>query len=139
MQSQLISGYFLNDHARVHRSSVYGSNRPSQLDLILDKLAEQEIRQVPEGAANSIAWLLFHTTRCEDSAFNVVLAGEEQVFDKDDWQSRMAIERRDIGTEMTLEEVKALSSTINVQALLEYRDVVGRNTKEFVMGKPLEF
>ncbi|MDP6824014.1 MAG: DinB family protein [Dehalococcoidia bacterium] len=139
MTSQLITGYFLNDHARVHRASVSGRDRPTQLDRLIEGLAEDQIRAIPEGAANSIAWLVFHTTRCEDAAFNVVLAGEPQVFDQNDWQARTKIQRRDIGTEMTAKEVEELSSTVNIPALLDYRDAVGRRTEEIVLQKSVAF
>lgn len=54
-----------------------------------------------------------------------------QVFD-DVWLARLAITRHDFGIGMTSPEVTELTKCIDLGALREYRDTVGRRTREIV-------
>jgi hypothetical protein len=62
-----------------------------------------------------------------------VLSGRAQVFE-DGWATRLGITRRDFGIGMTSAEVTELTRQIDVGALREYRDAVGRRTREIVGG-----
>lgn len=141
MTSKLIADYFLSEHRVVHRASVAENDGLGRtiLDRLLEDITDEQIQQMPDGAANSIAWLLFHATRVEDVVFNVMTAGDSQVFDQDDWQTRTSIERRDIGTGMNEAEVASLSANVNVRNLLDYRDAVGRKTREIAVSRSPEF
>jgi hypothetical protein len=79
----------------------------------------------------SIAWFIWHIARCEDIAVNSILRRADQVLD-DNWLARLRVSSRIMGTGMTDEETEGLSSQIDVFALLEYRDAVGRQTREYV-------
>jgi len=57
--------------------------------------------------------------------------GRDQVFE-DGWLSRLKITRRDFGIGMSKPEVAKLSDTIDLAALRDYRDAVGRRTQEIV-------
>lgn len=83
------------------------------------------------GRVESLAWLLWHIARGEDVIVNVVVAGQAQVFD-DAWGRRLGIARPDLGTGMTSGEVTELTTRVDVAALREYRDAVGRRTRELV-------
>jgi hypothetical protein len=74
---------------------------------------------------------MWHIARAEDIIVNPVLAGRDQVFD-DSWQRRLNIARRDFGIGMTSPEVSELTGRIDLGALREYRDAVGRRTREVV-------
>jgi hypothetical protein len=74
---------------------------------------------------------MWHIARAEDSIVNVVLTGRPQVFD-DAWMKRLGITRRDFGIGMTSAEVTDLTRQIDLGALREYRDAVGRRTREVV-------
>jgi hypothetical protein len=82
---------------------------------------------------NSLAWIMWHIARSEDAVINRVLAGRPQVLD-DDWLARLRISRRDAGTGMTSSEVADLTRKIDLPALRDYRDAVGRRTREVVAG-----
>lgn len=121
----------LMQHAAVHTAAVRGRGRPTLADRTFAKLSDAEMRRRPTPAVNSLAWLLWHMARAEDAFVNVVLAARPQVL-ADGWTSRLAVAARDIGTGMTGDEVGALTAAIDVTALREYRDAVGRRTRDVV-------
>ncbi len=102
-----------------------------QVDL-LEGLGEAQIRRTPHPGVNSIVWLLWHTTRCEDVGVNRLVADRPQVLDDEGWASRLGVPLRHIGTGMADEEVAELSASVDIHALLAYRAAVGRRTLQVV-------
>lgn len=121
---------FLDQHAAVHSAAVAG-NKMSLAERTFTGLTDAQMRVRPREDLNSLAWLLWHIARVEDVMVNPVLAGRAQVFD-DAWMKKLGIQRRDFGTGMTSAEVTELSAQIDPAALREYRDAVGRRTREVV-------
>jgi hypothetical protein len=68
-------------------------------ELVLTGVSGDDVRVVPLPGQNSIAWLFWHMTRCEDVAVNVVLSRQGEVL-ADGWKERMGVARHDIGTGM---------------------------------------
>jgi hypothetical protein len=123
---------FFLDHSAVHRRERNdNAGGWSFQDLILGGLSDEQMRLRPAEAQNSIAWLLWHMTRCEDVAINVALAGQPQVLD-DSWTARLGVDRRDIGTGMTPLEVGDLSERVELSALSDYRHAVATRTRAVV-------
>ena len=54
---------------------------------ILNGLTEEQLRYRPKESANSIAWLLWHLTRVQDSHISDLL-GEEQVWMSQNWHEK---------------------------------------------------
>jgi hypothetical protein len=127
----------LIQHAAVHGVAVRGRGRPSLADRVFGTLTDDQMRQRPAEGGNSLAWLLWHVARAEDVFVNTVLWGQPQVF-ADGWAERLKAARPDIGTGMTATEVATLTDTIDVAALREYRDTVGRRTREGVAAMPAD-
>jgi hypothetical protein len=123
---------FLDQHAVVHSAAV-GGNKASAAERALGGVSDDQMRVRPREDLNSIAWILWHIARAEDIILNPVLAGRSQVLD-DGWVKRLGIARRDFGIGMTSAEVWELTSKIDVGAVREYRDAVGRRTREIVEG-----
>ena len=129
--------FLLRSHALTHGLDVGGSEGEFSLEYNrLRGLSDDQLRMRPNGW-NSMAWLLWHMARTEDVAINVVVADRPQVFDSGRWESRLRIERRDICTGMTDEEVESLSAAIDIPALREYRMAVGRRTQEVARALPV--
>ncbi len=102
-------------------------------------LTDEQMRVRPREDLNSLAWLMWHIARAEDIIVNPVLAGQPQVLDAF-WLKRLGTTRRDIGTGMTSAEVTELTGQIDLGGLREYRDAVGRRTREVVGGfKPQDW
>ena len=123
---------FLDQHSAVHSAAV-GGNKASGAERAFAGMTEEQMRVRPREDLNSLAWLMFHIARAEDIMVNPVLAGRAQVFD-DGWLGRLGITRRDFGIGMTSAEVTELTRRIQLDALREYRDAVGRRTREVVGG-----
>jgi DinB superfamily len=121
---------FLDQHSAMHSVAVAG-NKASAADRAFAGLSDEQMRVRPREDLNSLAWLMWHIARAEDIIVNPVLSGRSQVFD-DGWLRRLGIERRDFGIGMTSPEVSELTRQIDLGALREYRDIVGRRTREVV-------
>jgi len=123
---------FLDQHAGVQSAAV-GGNKMSAAERTFGGLTEEQMRARPREDLNSLAWLMWHIARAEDIFLNPVLSGRSQVLD-DAWLKRLAVTRRDFGIGMSKPEVTELTGQIDVGALREYRDAVGRRTREIVGG-----
>jgi DinB superfamily len=123
---------FLLQHSAMHTVNV-GGNKASAAERVLKDLTEEQLRLRPREDLNSIAWILWHIARAEDIILNPVLSGRDQVFD-DAWMKRLGISRRDFGIGMKSPEVSELTGSINLDALREYRDTVGKRTREIIGG-----
>jgi DinB superfamily len=125
-----IRDLFLEQHAWIHSAAV-GGNKASAAERTFGGLSDEQMRLRPREDLNSLVWLLWHIARGEDVFVNIVLAGREQVFE-DGWAQRLGVSRRDFGIGMTSAEVTELSRAIDIGAVREYRDAVGRRTREII-------
>src|SRR5437879_441266 len=123
---------FLDQHAAVHSAAV-GGNKMSAAERTFTGLTDEQMRVRPRADLNSLAWLLWHIARAEDIFVNSVLSGRAQVFE-DQWAKRLGVSRRDFGIGMTSGEVEQVTRDLDLAALREYRDAVGRRTREVVGG-----
>ena len=125
--------FFLIRHQRMH-------DEGGLMDGFLGGLSDAFVRARPQPGVNSIAWLLWHMARTEDVGANRLVASQPQVLDQGEWQARLRVARRDIGTSMTDDEVAELSDTMDLVALRSYWDAVGRRTTEVVQSlRPADF
>jgi hypothetical protein len=123
---------FLSQHSAVHSVAV-GGNAGSAAERTFTGLSDEQMRVRPREDLNSVAWLMWHIARAEDIFVNPVIGGRDQVFD-DAWMKRLGITRKDFGIGMKSPEVTELTRQIDVAALREYRDAVGKRTREVVGG-----
>jgi DinB family protein len=123
---------FLEQHAAMHSAAV-GGNKMSVAERAFAGVTDEQMRVRPREDLNSLAWLMWHIARAEDVLVNVLVAGQPQVFD-DGWAKRLGIARPDFGIGMTSPEVTELTKQIELGALREYRDTVGRRTRELIGG-----
>jgi hypothetical protein len=124
---------FLDQHAAVHSAAV-GGNKISASERAFTGLTDEQMRVRPREDLNSLAWLMWHIARAEDIFINTVLGSRTQLFDDEGWAKRLAVTRRDFGIGMTSPEVTELTRQIDLGALREYRDGVGRRTRDVITG-----
>ncbi|UCG26270.1 MAG: DinB family protein [Chloroflexota bacterium] len=123
---------FLDQHAMVHSEKMSQSGLWSFADEILDDMTEEQVRHIPGDSEHSVAWLLWHMARIEDVTMNLLVAGEPQLFNQENWPERLGVTVRNTGNAMDEEWVRQLSAAVDVEALLDYRLAVGRRTREIV-------
>ena len=92
-------------------------------------------RARPHGL-NSIAWLIWHMARVEDSGLNRLVFDRPQVLDDPPagWMERMHIPLRHHGTTMTSAEVDELTAQADIEAVWAYSTAVAERTHELVAG-----
>jgi hypothetical protein len=131
-QHDLAIRLFLSQHAMLHSARMAQTGAWSFEDEILDDMAGEQIRRIPNNCEHSVAWALWHIARIEDVTMNLLLAGSPQVLDQENWLGKMHITLRDTGNEMDAQGMADLSAVIDVEALRAYRVAVGRRTREIV-------
>ena len=122
----------LDEHGRMHATGVTG-DKGTLAERTFAGLSDDQMRARPREDLNSLAWLMWHIARAEDIFANVILTGRDQVMDEG-WLARLGTARRDFGIGMTKPEVAELTVRVDVIALREYRDAVGRRTQEVIRG-----
>lgn len=93
---------------------------------------EALLRKRPFPQTNSIAWNIWHITRCEDAGLNRFVANRQQVLDEGDWMEKMNLPLRHHGSNMTLDEVEQLSQQVHLPALRAYSQAVQKRTRAVI-------
>lgn len=103
------------------------------VEALTDGLTEPVSLYRPTGAANSIAWLIWHSARVQDLQV-ADLAGAEQVWTREGWVDRFGLDlaRNDIGYGHTAEQVGQVRAPIEL--LAGYYHGVHRLTLDYVGG-----
>lgn len=126
---------FLSLHSFLHASSISQLSEATLEDEIVNNLDEKTFRQYPVSnpdTSNSIAWHMWHITRIEDMTMNILVIDKQQVLHTTNWLEKMNITFTHSGNDMSDQDIAVLSSTINFNSLLEYREAVGRRTQEII-------
>ncbi len=126
---------FLSLHSFLHSSSISQMSDATLEDEIVNNLDEKTFRQYPVSnpdTRNSIAWHMWHITRIEDMTMNILVIDKQQVLYTTNWLEKMNITFTHSGNDMSDQDIAVLSSTINFNSLLEYREAVGKRTQEIV-------
>jgi len=147
---------FLDQHAMVHSAKMSKSKLWSFEDEVLNDIIDMKhrpegdvlslskglsgstspfqgnLRDVPPGGEHSIAWILFHIARIEDITMNMLVAGTPQLFVRDHWADKLNVSILHSANKMDDRGVAAFSTQIDIDALVLYRQSVGRRTREIV-------
>lgn len=122
---------FMRQHAMVHAARMSGMGLYSFEDEALQGLPEAAYRTLPAGVEHTVAWVVWHITRCEDITMNLLVEGCPQVLE-DGWAAKIGAPALDTGNTMDAAAAQAFSAPLSVSALLDYRTAVGRRTREIV-------
>jgi hypothetical protein len=123
---------FLDQHAMLHTAEVAGSNLHSFEDEVWQGLSEEGFRCIPPKFEHSIAWIFWHLTRIEDITMNMLVAGQPQLYNQDDWAARLNVSICDTASALDKRAVQTLSEELDLQAMRAYRLAVGRATRIIV-------
>src|SRR5262249_1141912 len=100
----------------------------------VDNLGPEELGYRPDGAANSIAWLIWHLTRIQDDHVADV-AGTEQVWLADGWADRFDLPLLPTATRSGQGSGGAAAVQVKSgEPLTGYHDAVYRRTLRYLPG-----
>lgn len=120
-------------HGLLHTREVSDRSGPTLMDEVWENLSDHAFQTMPTAADVTVAWNIWHITRIEDLTCNLLMADGNQVLDGV-WQSRLHTQVRDTGNAMTDEEILSFSNEVDRATLREYRDAVGKRTREVIAG-----
>lgn len=123
----------LQMHSLLHTSEVYHTDKSTLMDEVWDGLEGESFRTMPTVKDDTAAWNIWHITRIEDLTTNLLIANNDQVL-SEEWLHRMNVTVRDTGNAMTDDEIIDLSGRIDREGLYQYRNAVGRRTKDILQG-----
>lgn len=126
---------FLTQHALLYSSKMDNGSSPTFEDYILENLDENTFRKYPVNAPdtkNSIVWHLWHIARIEDMTMNILVVNSQQVLYSENWLQKMNIRFPHSGNNMSDEDVAEFSSCIDIDAILQYRIAVGKQTRRVI-------
>ena len=123
---------FLQQHAEVHSVIMSSAGSLSFEDEVINDMADNQIRCIPDRMDHSIVWILWHLARIEDVTMNMLVAGTKQVFDKGKWTDKLKVSHIHTGNAMSKREIIELSNGIDIDQLRKYRVAVGRQTEKIV-------
>lgn len=105
-----------------------------ELEKALNGLTQEDVDQQPNHDTNSIGWLAWHLTRCQDRGIKDLL-GEEQLWISNKWHVKFnrTADPQDLGFGHNSEDLAAFKSP-DVQVLLDYHHAVLEQTKRYVSG-----
>lgn len=122
----------LDQHAMVHSSEMSLISKITFEDELWNDLDEESFRTMFKQDHGTIARNMWHASRIEDITINLLVAGDSQVFNGDNWLERINSKIRDTGNAMIEEEVEEISLSINMNELRKYRVTVGKKTREII-------
>lgn len=133
----------LEVHAMVHPAEISRRTEKTIADYVLDymlrgnqnELVPREDYDVDLHYAGTrtvpLCWQFWHTYRIEDLVSNILMANQNQIFNKE-WQRKIGSPITDTGNALELDEAIAFGKEINVEALHEYMLSVGKNTRNIL-------
>ncbi|MFQ6088944.1 MAG: DinB family protein [Candidatus Methanofastidiosia archaeon] len=122
----------LIQHQLVHASEMVNLDNTTFEDELWTNLSEDDFRRIPNKSINSIAWHLWHSARIEDITVSFLIANLPQVLETENYYKTLNIDFKDTGNSMNIEEMKILSTKINMEELRQYQIAVGKRTQEII-------
>ena len=139
----------LEVHAMVHPAEISERTEKTIADYVLDyMLKSNQNALVPRQDYDvdlhyagtrtvPMCWHFWHIYRIEDLVSNILMANQNQIFDKN-WKRKIGSSITDTGNALELDEAIAFGKAINIEALCEYMIVVGKNTRHILENLTLE-
>jgi len=98
------------------------------LTKALDGLTQEEATWSPSPESNSIAFILWHTTRVEDFFVNRVIQRGKELYETEKWQEKLGTPIKAYG--YSVEELQAWPAP-KLEILIEYAESVRQKTLAF--------
>ncbi len=119
--------------AKALLEDAYG-RLPELVTMAVDGLTPEQLRQRPRPGANTIAWLVWHLTRVQDSHVAELL-DVEQIYLTGDWASKFGLKASpsDTGYGYSPAQVAKVAPE-NWRVLVDYHQAVHARTMEYLGG-----
>lgn len=139
----------LEVHAMVHPAEISGGTEKTVADYVLDymlsgnqnAIVPREDYDVDLHYAGTrrvpLCWQFWHTYRIEDLVSNILMANQNQIFNKE-WQEKIGSSITDTGNALEFDEAVDFGKWINAHALRDYMITVGKNTRDILKNLTLE-
>lgn len=101
-------------------------------DQVLAEIPRERLTERPVNGGNSVAWLLWHATRCEDLAVNVIIRQGEQVLTSGGFSAQPGLNDDRIGTGFGDEQVASFCESVDIDALIAYQQAVRDDTARWL-------
>ena len=104
----------------------------SELELVLEGLAPEDLNTLPKPDCNSLSWLIWHATRSRDR-MNADLFGEDQLWVSEKWHIKFnrPPDQKDTGYGHTIEQLSNFNAP-DSKTLLDYYHAVHNRTVEYI-------
>lgn len=119
-------------HQMLYVSEMSGINQVTFEDQLWNTVNEETVRKAKNKKGRTILYGVWHSTRIEDITMNLLVAGKEQIFEGNNWSTRINSPIRHTGNSFNTDEILQMSSQINIEELKAYRIAVGRNTENII-------
>lgn len=120
----------LEMHGLLHDKQVYKSKDETIYSKLWKNLKEETCKKI-SNKETSILWDIWHITRIEDIAGNILISNSETIFNKD-IREKLNIKITDTGNAMSYKEIDDFNNGINIKELNNYRIKVGKSTKKII-------
>lgn len=118
-------------HAMVYSAEMSGTAGITFEDPLWE-MTEQVLRTAVNKKGRTILYGMWHSSRIEDITMNLLVAGTDQIFGKDNWQLKINSPIQHTGNSLSKEEILEMSSILNIEELKRYRIAVGRNSENII-------
>ena len=123
---------FYKQHQPLHSTTGSGTGAWSYADEVFSDLEEKEFREILPGEEHSLLWILWHITRIEDITMRILVEDGEQEYLSGGWFEKLASPVHHTGNDAPQADILSISRGVDPQALLDYRNAVGKNTRKLV-------
>ena len=95
--------------------------------------SEEQLHFTPDHQTHSVAWVLWHSARIEDSIIQRVAQEKDLIWRQSDWAARSGLPAKGIGTGQSPEEAQQLRIT-GLKVFGEYAEAVADATEAYLRG-----
>lgn len=76
-------------HEMVYTSEMSGTNQRTFEDELWEDLSEETARKAVNTKGRTVVYGIWHATRIEDITMNLLVAADDQIFEKENWAARI--------------------------------------------------
>jgi len=120
----------LEMHSLLHDKKVYNGETQTYYNDLWNGLNDETCKVISK-KETSVLWNIWHITRIEDIVSNILIAGEETVFDNET-QKKLNIKIKDTGNAMTHSEIETFNKAVNIKELKNYRIKTGKSSRKII-------